>query len=83
MLINHAEDPPFFPNETIMEVLECSEGFYQENGSSICTPSCYTWRQFSKTVSILQDVIIFVSAFIGFVAAVAVIVISCLLHKRM
>ena len=70
-------------NGTTVAVLECSEGFYQENGSSVCSPSCYTLLQYNKALSIFLDVVAFTTAFIAFVAGAAVIIISCLLHKRM
>ena len=70
-------------NETEVAILQCSKGFYQDNSSNVCIPSCYTLVQFSENISIFFDVMIFLSAFIGFLAAMAVIIISCLAHKRM
>ena len=78
-----AEKIQSFLNGTSVAVLDCSDGFCQENGSSICIPSCYTWTQFSKGLSIFRDVVSFTFAFLGFVVAAAIIVISCLVHKRM
>ena len=70
-------------NETTVAVMECSEDFYRENGSSICVPSCYTWTQYSsKLLSNILDVILFTSTFLGFVAGVAVILLSFHQYKR-
>ena len=68
---------------TTVEVLKCSEGFYRENNSIACQPSCHAWKLYKREVSIFIDVVVFISAVIGFLAAVAVISISCLVHKRM
>ena len=72
-----------YSNKTEVEVLECTKGFYQENISSVCQPSCYTWIEYSEGLSIFSDVVVFISAFMGFVAAIAVIILSCLRHKKM
>ena len=63
--------------------LDCREGFYREEPGGNCLPSCYTWLQNPKAVSITIDVVLFITAFVGFWAAVAVIVISLLRRKRM
>ena len=78
-----AENQPSLLNETTVAVLECTEGFYQENSSNICTPSCYTWKQHNKVLSIFLDMMSLTSSLIAFLAAAAVIIISCLVHKRM
>ena len=70
-------------NKTTAKILECSRGFYQENGSQICIPSCYSWTAYGKTLSISVDVMLGVTAFIGLLSAIAVLVISGLRHHRM
>ena len=72
-----------FLNGTTVTVLECSEGFYQENGSSVCTPSCYTWTQYSKELSLFLDAVSIIFTLIALLGALAVIIISCLVYKRM
>lgn len=80
MNIDHSHAVPM--NSTSTQ-LPCSEGFYREDPSSICVPSCFSWLQYSKAVSISIDVMVFLTAFLGFGAAVAVIVVSFLRRKRM
>ena len=66
--------------------LECREGFYREDPSSasdVCLPSCHSWLEYSKQLSIFIDVVIVLSALIGFVVAILVLVISILRRKRM
>ena len=70
-------------NATTIAVQECSEGFYRENGSSICIPSCHTWLQYSRGLSISYDVVVFISAFIGYLISTVIIVLSYLVRKRM
>ena len=71
------------PNQTIVAVLECSEGFYREKSSILCTPSCYTWLQYRKGLSTFLDVVLIIAALVGVISAVAVIVISFMRRKRM
>jgi len=54
--------------------LECSWGFYQENGSS--TPSCHTWTDYQPSVSVALDFIVFFTALLGLLAALVVSTIS-------
>ena len=70
-------------NATTIAVRECSEGFYRENGSSICIPSCHTWLQHNRGLSIFLDVVIFIFIFIGFLTSAVVIVLSYFVRKRM
>ena len=77
------ERPLTFQNKTTKKVLECSHGFYQENGSQLCIPSCYTFTEYEESLSIAIDVMLGVTVFVGFLSAIAVIVISCLRHRRM
>ena len=68
---------------TTVIFLECSEGFYRVNGSDVCTPSCHTWTEYSKDLSIFVNVVVCISAVAGFLVSVADIVFSCLSYKRM
>jgi len=63
--------------------LVCSDGFFREENSSICLPSCHSWYQYSREVTIAADVVVVLSAVLGFSVAVIAIVLSCLCHKRM
>jgi len=70
--------------DTVTEkTLECTQGFYRENGSSMCIPSCHMWTELEPTVSIAIDVIVCFAALTGFLSAIAVLVISIVRRKRM
>ena len=64
-------------------LLQCSEGFFRKGSSGGCMPNCFSFLQYKKGVSIFIDVVVFISAFIGFFTGLSVIVISCLRFKRM
>jgi len=66
-----------------VKTFECSQGFYQENGSSVCIPSCYTWTQYEPIVSTAIDVIVLLSVLVGFFAAITVMILSIIRRKRM
>ena len=64
--------------------LECSDGFYRENGSQICIPSCYSFRLYGKKLAITVDVIVCLFIIvIGGIVSAAIQIISCLKPKRM
>ena len=65
--------------------LQCQEGFSCSTvgNTSLCLPVCGSWKQYPDGVSLAIDVVIILSASIGFVASIAVLVISCIRWKRM
>ncbi len=63
--------------------LVCSDGFYQENGSQICIPSCSEFSQIDPVTVVVIDVLICLIAILGLVAGVVILIISCLDSKRM
>ena len=70
--------------DTDSVLYNCSEGFYRENCSNVCIPNCYTWMQHkSKGVSKFKDFLILFSTFDGFIASVAVLIISAIKYNRM
>ena len=78
------EPLPSSEDSATVKTLECTQGFYQENGSSVCVPSCHAWTEHEgTTISAAIDITVFVTALIDFFAAIAVIVISIIRHKRM
>ena len=77
------ESLPSSEDSAAVKTLECTQGFYRENGSSVCIPSCHAWTEYEPTISIVIDVILFMAALVGFLAAVAVLVISVVRRKRM
>ena len=76
-------DPEKPLNVTVAEPLQCREGFFRQDPSSFCEPSCHSWLQYPKAESIFIDVVVFLTAFIGFVVAIVVLVISVVRRKRM
>ena len=77
------EEHQSFHNATTPELLDCSEDFYRENGSSVCVPSCHTWAVDSEDIATVLRVTVFISAVIGFLVSLMNIIISCLSYKRM
>ena len=69
-------------NSSELTPLRCAKGFYY-NSCGVCLPSCHTWVQFSRDVSIAIDVIIFMSVFTGFVVGLVVLVMSILRQNQM
>ena len=61
----------------------CRESFFHEQQYNICVPSCPSWRQEPAAISILIDVVVFLAYFTGFVAAIAVLIISIIRHDSM
>ncbi len=64
-------------------LLECSDSFYRENGSQVCVPSCYSWSQYGRNLSIGIDAVVIFMAVIGGSASITILIISCLKLKRM
>ena len=63
--------------------LDCREDFFREEDSEICVPSCYTWKEYSQTETIAIGVIIFLSAIVGFISGLFVLLLSFIRFKRM
>ncbi len=62
--------------------IQCREGFYIVNDTK-CLPSCHSWSSYSQVDITTSDVLIILSAVIGFSASILAIVLSCLCHRRM
>ena len=65
--------------------LQCQEGFSCSalGNTSLCLPVCGRWEQYPHSAVVAIDVAIIVSASIGLVASIAVLVISCIRWKHM
>jgi len=65
--------------------LQCQEGFSCSamGNTSLCLPVCGHWAQYSRGTVVAIDVAIILSAAIGVIASVAVLVVSCIRWKRM
>ena len=49
----------------------------------MCVPICPSWRQDSKGVSLLLDVVVVMTHSIGFITSVVILVISAFRYKSM
>ena len=70
-------------NSSVPDLPPCQENFFRPEGSLACVPSCHTWSAFPPSVTISTDVFIALSAIIGLVTGVAVVVLSVFRHKQM
>ena len=61
----------------------CRDNFFREPNFNACVPICPDWRQDSIEVSITIDVVVFLAYFSGFVASIAVLVISVIRYEAM
>lgn len=58
--------------------ITCQQGFYcEEQGSSaMCSPNCYTWTQFPRSISIAIDFGILLAECVGVISGVALFVVA-------
>ena len=65
--------------------LQCQEDFSctTVRNVSLCLPVCGRWEESSHVVVLAIDVVIILSAAIGLIASLAVLVIACIRWKRM
>ena len=61
--------------------LKCHDQFYCEN--NFCKPRCDKFEEHSHTYTVTADVLLILSSIVGTFSGLAVLVISCLRHKRM
>ena len=66
-----------------ISTLPCQDNFFRPDGSDICVANCHTWSQYTESVVIVTDVFILLAAIIGFIAAVATVIISFIRFKKM
>ena len=69
-------------NESSSSTLECSEGFYTEEGV-VCLPECGKWVAISHDAIIAVDVVVILSAVTYITVAVVVLILCCVHHERM
>ena len=68
--------------------ITCREGFYCKedvNNGNIniaCVPSCHTWKQYPHATNIAIDVLVLLSACIGVVSGVGVLVVAGIRWKN-
>ena len=71
------------PNTSTVEMLECSDGFYRENGSLICIASCYDWEKYGRVTTIAWNVIFLIFVVLGTIAVIVILIFGCVDSKRM
>ena len=74
-----------FISENNCSTLQCQEGFSCSAvaNTSICLPVCGRWAQYPHGTMVAIDVAIVLSATIGVLASIAVLVVSCIRWERM
>jgi len=77
------EYSPNIPVTAPVKTINCTQGFYQEKGSSVCIPSCHNWTKFEPNTSKAIDGIVLSSILVGLFAAITVIVFSVIRWKKM
>lgn len=71
------DDPP---SDTI---LPCRKDFLREEGSEVCVPDCYTWREYAESTLVVSDVVVLLSITIGLLSGVVIFGIAIRSSKRM
>ena len=73
------------PEQVNCSTLQCQEGFSctAVSNASICLPVCGSWEEYPRATVVAIDVFVILSAVIGFVSSIAVLVISCIRWNRM
>lgn len=73
-------------NSPNCSTIQCSDGFYcsldATTNISTCRPRCDTWEQYPRSTVIILSVCAIPAGIIGFTAAVAALVITCLRWKQ-
>ena len=80
-----SDQPPPTARLDNCSTIQCSEDFscsVVRNGS-FCLPVCGSWEQLPHGTVVAVDVVVVLSAVIGVIASIAVIVISCIRWNRM
>ena len=71
------------PNENAGPSLPvCSDGFYVSS-TGLCRPECMEWEEFPHTTVVIIDVFVTLQAVVYVIAAIAVLILSCIRHKKM
>ena len=70
-------------NTSSLDVFPCQEDFFCPEGSNICVANCGTWSEFTPFVKISTDVVYLLSAIIGFITGIIVIILSAVNYKHM
>ena len=79
MLVSTPQDLVSQQNLTCSNIT-CREGFYckEDTNNSVisCHPSCYTWNQHTPLANIAIDILVLMSACMGVVSGVGVLVVN-------
>ena len=61
----------------------CNEGFYINENTGLCVPECGVWEEFPHSFIVGADAVLIFSGIVYLLSGVAVLVLSCINHKRM
>ena len=61
----------------------CNEGFFINENTGLCVPECGVWEEFPHSFSVGIDAVVIFSGIVYFLSGLAVLVLSCINHKRM
>ena len=83
--ITQPPPPARLAGQVNCSTLQCQEGFSCSTvgNTSLCLPVCGSWEEHPHDVVLAIDVVIILSAAVGFVASIAVFVITCIRWERM
>ena len=62
--------------------IECRDDFYKDSEMCTCKPRCDRWEQHPHSTVIVADVIVIISASIGLLAGIAVLILTLMRRKR-
>ena len=61
----------------------CNEGFYISENTGLCAAECGVWEEFPHSTVVAVDAMVILSGIVYLLSGVAVLVLSCINHKRM
>lgn len=67
----------------VASVLTCQEDFYLDEDLQSCIPSCPGWSQHDEVTRAAIQITIIISSTIGFVVAIAVLILSIIRRNSM
>ena len=73
------------PEQLNCSTLQCQEDFSCSvvGNASVCLPVCGSWNEYPHETVVATDVVVVLSAVIGVVASIALLLISCIRWKSM
>ena len=62
--------------------IKCRDDFYEDSEMCTCKPRCDSWEQYPHSTVIVTDTVVIISASIGLLSGIAVLIISLIRRKR-